>query len=295
VALAVSGMLRENRSVRSLNLESNFLSGRGVLALLAALRHNRALAELRFHNQRHMCGGRAEMEMVQLLRENTTLLKLGYQFHLPGPRMAATGLLTRNQDRQRQRRLRQEEEREGGPPEAAGREPGPLEAARREPGPPEAARREPGPPEAGREPGPPKETSPPSQTVETQKGNSPPAPPPPASLAPPTRKISAMVERREGVAAATKTPSDRRETESKKLKNGADEKDGLKPASRDDLMAAIRESNVGSLKRVRLPVRPSGTHVFEEMLVLHCLKTPFSLLTTRGRLLWLYRSLCFMC
>ncbi|TNN52121.1 Leiomodin-2 [Liparis tanakae] len=235
VALAVSEMLRENRSVRSLNVESNFLSGRGVLALLAALRHNRALAELRFHNQRHVCGGKAEMEMVQLLRENTTLLKLGYQFDLPGPRMAATGILTRNQDRKRQRRLRQKEERERGPPAPAGREPGS-----------------------------PKETSPSPKTVETQKGNPPPAPPPPASLAPPTRKISAMVERREGVATATKTPSDRRETESKTLKNGADEKEsaetlgnpknGLKPAtprvaSRDDLMAAIRESNVGSLRR----------------------------------------------
>uniref|UniRef100_A0A665U4V0 Leiomodin-3 n=1 Tax=Echeneis naucrates TaxID=173247 RepID=A0A665U4V0_ECHNA len=104
VAFAISKMLRENRSIKNLNIESNFVSGQGILALLAALQHNRTLVELRFHNQRHICGGKVEMEMVQLLRENTTLLKLGYQFDLPGPRMTATSILTRNQDQQRQRR-----------------------------------------------------------------------------------------------------------------------------------------------------------------------------------------------
>uniref|UniRef100_A0A8D0AJL0 Leiomodin-3 n=1 Tax=Sander lucioperca TaxID=283035 RepID=A0A8D0AJL0_SANLU len=110
VAFAVSKMLRENRFIRNLNIESNFVSGQGILALLAALQHNSSLVELRFHNQRHICGGKVEMEMVQLLRENTTLLKLGYQFDLPGPRMTATSILTRNQDQQRQRRLQQKKE-----------------------------------------------------------------------------------------------------------------------------------------------------------------------------------------
>uniref|UniRef100_A0A671UDT6 Leiomodin-3 n=1 Tax=Sparus aurata TaxID=8175 RepID=A0A671UDT6_SPAAU len=98
VAFAISKMLSENQFIRNLNIESNFVSGQGILALLAALQHNRTLVELRFHNQRHICGGKVEMEMVQLLRENTTLLKLGYQFDLPGPRMTATSILTRNQD-----------------------------------------------------------------------------------------------------------------------------------------------------------------------------------------------------
>uniref|UniRef100_A0A8C2XJ41 Leiomodin-3 n=1 Tax=Cyclopterus lumpus TaxID=8103 RepID=A0A8C2XJ41_CYCLU len=261
VALAVSGMLRENRFVRNLNVESNFVSGRGVLALLAALQHNRALVELRFHNQRHMCGGKVEMEMVQLLRENTTLLKLGYQFDLPGPRMTAIGILTRNQDQQRQRRLRQKEEQS--PPEVSGQGPGSSAAN-----------------------GPPKETSQSSETVENQKRNLP--LPPPASLDLPTRKISEMVKQHEG-SNATKTPSNQKKTKSKKLKNGANEKESadilkdlknaLKPSlqkrrdepssrtappqmsSRDDLMAAIRESTVGSLKKVRLPLRPSLTHL----------------------------------
>ncbi|KAI4798697.1 hypothetical protein KUCAC02_020551 [Chaenocephalus aceratus] len=116
VAFAVSKMLRENRFIRNLNIESNFVSGQGILALIAALQHNRSLVELRFHNQRHICGGKVEMEMVQLLRENTTLLKLGYQFDLPGPRMTSTSILTRNQDQQRQRRL---QEKKSPPEESA--------------------------------------------------------------------------------------------------------------------------------------------------------------------------------
>lgn len=59
--------------------------------------------------------------MVKILRENYTLIKLGYQFHLPGPRMSMTGILTRNQDRQRQKRLQEQRQQQGqqGAPEGA--------------------------------------------------------------------------------------------------------------------------------------------------------------------------------
>ncbi|XP_006760388.1 PREDICTED: leiomodin-2 [Myotis davidii] len=83
--------------------ESNFVTGKGVLALMRALQHNPVLTELRFHNQRHIMGSQVEMEIVKLLRDNTTLLRLGYHFELPGPRMSMTSLLTRNMDLQRQR------------------------------------------------------------------------------------------------------------------------------------------------------------------------------------------------
>lgn len=52
--------------------------------------------------------------MVKILRENYTLLKLGYQFNLPGPRMSMTGILTRNQDRQRQKRLQEQRQLQPG-------------------------------------------------------------------------------------------------------------------------------------------------------------------------------------
>ncbi|XP_067293084.1 leiomodin-2a [Pseudorasbora parva] len=112
VALALAKMLKKNCSITNLNVESNFISGKGILALIGSLQHNTTLVELRFHNQRHICGGQVEMEMVKLLRDNNTLLKLGYHFDLPGPRMSATGILTRNQDRQRQKRLQQRKEQD---------------------------------------------------------------------------------------------------------------------------------------------------------------------------------------
>ncbi|XP_043083650.1 leiomodin-2a [Puntigrus tetrazona] len=110
VAFALAKMLKKNCSITNLNVESNFISGKGILALIGSLQYNTTLVELRFQNQRHICGGQVEMEMVKLLRDNTTLLKLGYHFDLPGPRMNATGILTRNQDRQRQMRLQQRRE-----------------------------------------------------------------------------------------------------------------------------------------------------------------------------------------
>lgn len=247
VAFAISKMLCENCSIRNLNIESNFVSGQGILALLASLQHNRTLVELRFHNQRHICGGKVEMEMVQLLRENTTLLKLGYQFDLPGPRMTATSILTRNQDHQRQKRLQQKKEQSL--PVVSGQVSNSLAENK-----------------------PPKKSSQIHHNAENQK-RIPPAP----SLDPPTRKIAEMVQQREG-PNSTKMPLSQRKPKSKKLKNGANEKESadilkdmknaLKPplqnrrdeschlpprqrSSRDDLMAAIRGSSISSLKRVR--------------------------------------------
>uniref|UniRef100_A0A8C9R7X0 Leiomodin-3 n=1 Tax=Scleropages formosus TaxID=113540 RepID=A0A8C9R7X0_SCLFO len=104
IAFALANMLRENRSITTLNIESNFITGKGIIAIMRCLQFNETLTELRFHNQRHMLGHHAEMEISRLLKANHTLLKMGYHFELPGPRMVVNNLLTRNLDRQRQRR-----------------------------------------------------------------------------------------------------------------------------------------------------------------------------------------------
>lgn len=104
VAFTLAKMLRENRSITTLNIESNFITGKGIIAIMRCLQFNETLTELRFHNQRHMLGHHAEMEVSRLLKANNTLLKIGYHFELPGPRMVVTNLLTRNLDRQRQQR-----------------------------------------------------------------------------------------------------------------------------------------------------------------------------------------------
>ncbi|NXN80524.1 LMOD3 protein, partial [Bombycilla garrulus] len=104
VAFALANMLRENRSITTLNIDSNFISGKGIIAIMRCLQYNETLTELRFHNQRGLLGHQAEMEIARLLKANTTLLKLGYHFELPGPRMVVTNLLSRNLDKQRQKR-----------------------------------------------------------------------------------------------------------------------------------------------------------------------------------------------
>ncbi|OCT85936.1 leiomodin-3 [Xenopus laevis] len=104
VAFTIANMLRENRSIATLNIESNFITGKGIVAIMRCLQFNEYLSELRFHNQRHMLGHHAEMEISRLLKANNTLLKMGYHFELPGPRMVVTNLLSRNLDKQRQKR-----------------------------------------------------------------------------------------------------------------------------------------------------------------------------------------------
>ncbi|KAG7332553.1 hypothetical protein KOW79_004387 [Hemibagrus wyckioides] len=122
VAFAIAGTLRNNNSLTGINLDSNLLTGKGILAIIESLQHNATLKELRFHNQRHICGGKTEMEMTKVLRDNTSLLKLGYHFELAGPRMAMTNILSRNMDLQRQKRLeaqrlaKQEAEASSAPP-----------------------------------------------------------------------------------------------------------------------------------------------------------------------------------
>uniref|UniRef100_A0A8C0QQH6 Leiomodin-1 n=1 Tax=Chelonoidis abingdonii TaxID=106734 RepID=A0A8C0QQH6_CHEAB len=93
VAFAIAIMLKSNKTLTSINLDSNHITGKGILAIFRALLQNNTLTELRFHNQRHICGGKTEMEIAKLLKENTTLLKLGYHFELAGPRMTVTNLL----------------------------------------------------------------------------------------------------------------------------------------------------------------------------------------------------------
>ncbi|KAM9786234.1 leiomodin-3 [Neosynchiropus ocellatus] len=110
IAFSLANMLRENRSITTLNIESNFVTGKGIVAIIRCLQFNETLTELRFHNQRHMLGHHAEMEISRLIKANNTLLKMGYHFEQAGPRMVVTNILTRNLDRQRQ--LRKEEQKQ---------------------------------------------------------------------------------------------------------------------------------------------------------------------------------------
>uniref|UniRef100_A0A8C9A157 Tropomodulin 3 n=1 Tax=Prolemur simus TaxID=1328070 RepID=A0A8C9A157_PROSS len=98
VAVAFADMLKVNKTLNSLNMESNFITGVGILALIDALRDNETLAELKIDNQRQQLGTAVELEMAKMLEENTNILKFGYQFTQQGPRTRAANAITKNND-----------------------------------------------------------------------------------------------------------------------------------------------------------------------------------------------------
>lgn len=233
VAYAVAGMLRSNKSVTSVNLDSNHLTGKGILSLIQALLHNSTLTELRFHNQRHICGGKTEMEMTKILKDNATLIKLGYHFELAGPRMTVTNILSRNMDRQRQKRLQEQKQAQ-----ANGEKKGALEVPKAGGG--GSLRNS---PKASPKPSP--VPSPmPSPKLTPKKGAGgpapPPPPPPPGGGPPPPPPPPLDVDNLRN----SLTPVSQRK------QNGKGP--GGSKNSRDQLLASIRGSDKGQLKKVRM-------------------------------------------
>uniref|UniRef100_A0AAQ5Y8U9 Tropomodulin 2 n=1 Tax=Amphiprion ocellaris TaxID=80972 RepID=A0AAQ5Y8U9_AMPOC len=98
IAVVFSEMLRENKTLRSLNLESNFITGAGVQALVDALRDNDTLTEIKIDNQRQQLGTTVEMEIAKMLEENNSIVKFGYHFTQQGPRSRAAAAITKNND-----------------------------------------------------------------------------------------------------------------------------------------------------------------------------------------------------
>uniref|UniRef100_A0A671R598 Tropomodulin-2-like n=1 Tax=Sinocyclocheilus anshuiensis TaxID=1608454 RepID=A0A671R598_9TELE len=98
VAMAFSDMLRQNKTLKSLNLESNFITGAGVKVLVEALRDNDTLTEIKIDNQRQQLGTSTEMEIAKMLEQNTSIVKFGYQFTQQGPRSRAAAAITKNND-----------------------------------------------------------------------------------------------------------------------------------------------------------------------------------------------------
>lgn len=218
VAFAIAIMLKANKTITSLNLDSNHITGKGILAIFRALLQNNTLTELRFHNQRHICGGKTEMEIAKLLKENTTLLKLGYHFELAGPRMTVTNLLSRNMDKQRQKRLQEQKQAQ----EASGEKKDRLEV-------PKVGALPKGSPKPSPQPSP--KSAPKNSPKKAGVPAAPPPPPPP--LAPPL----IMENLKNSLSPATQ-----RKMGDKVLP--AQEKN-----SRDQLLAAIRSSNLKQLKK----------------------------------------------
>ncbi|XP_016101370.1 leiomodin-1-like [Sinocyclocheilus grahami] len=240
VAYAIAETLRNNKSITSINLDSNLLTSKGVMALIHALQHNSTLTELRFHNQRHIIGGKSEMEMTKILKENTTLLKLGYHFELAGPRMTMTSILSRNMDRQRQKRLQEQKQAQA---QGTGDKKDSLEVPK--PGfgksSPRASPRPSPIPSPIPSPAPsPKLTH--KKRVSGLGGGPPPPPPPPGGPPPPPPPMLDGDFLKNSL-----TPVSQRKLDGRSSGRGGAQN------SRDQLLASIRDSNIKQLKKVALP------------------------------------------
>lgn len=102
--------LGKNSTLESLNVESNYLTGEGIKCILRVLNDNTTIKELRIANQSQMAGSQAEDEIAQVLRENKTLLKLGFSFDSRGPQVLVDQHILRNNEIARKERKRLEEE-----------------------------------------------------------------------------------------------------------------------------------------------------------------------------------------
>lgn len=105
VAGAIAEMLKINRSLKILNLESNYISANAMLKVVETLEENDCLEELRIDNQRDQYGQQFEYDTVSILEKNTTLLRFGYHFKMQSPRNAVPGYLMRNLDLKRKSRV----------------------------------------------------------------------------------------------------------------------------------------------------------------------------------------------
>lgn len=109
VAKTIADSLRENKTLKTLNLESNYIGGEGIVAVLDAVNVHRVLTEFRVVNQRPaVLGNKVEVHIADLLRDNLTMLKLGIFLETPGPRVAVQEYIKRNNDNVRKGRVGQE-------------------------------------------------------------------------------------------------------------------------------------------------------------------------------------------
>jgi len=106
VAREIIPMLEENKTLLTLNIESNLLSSGLLSEIVKATLNNQTLIDLRLANQKsQILGTKVEMEIANTISQNNTILRLGLHLNTLGPRSKIQDVLTRNWDQLRLKRL----------------------------------------------------------------------------------------------------------------------------------------------------------------------------------------------
>lgn len=109
VAKAFAAGLFKNKTLKLLNLESNYITGAGIVELLEAINANQAVSEFRVANQRpQILGVKIETEIAELIRGNASLLRFGIFLEARNARVVVTDCLKRNNDNLRRGRVGEE-------------------------------------------------------------------------------------------------------------------------------------------------------------------------------------------
>ncbi|KAM6038120.1 tropomodulin-4 isoform 2-T2 [Theristicus caerulescens] len=104
VASAVAEMLMENKTLQSLNIESNFITSAGMMSIIKAMYQNTTLSELKVDNQCQRLGDTVEMEMATMLEQCPSVVRFGYHFTQQGPRARAAIAITKNNELRRKQK-----------------------------------------------------------------------------------------------------------------------------------------------------------------------------------------------
>lgn len=106
VARALAESLQDNKTLKVLNLESNYISGPGFVAVLEAVNKQQVLEVLKVANQKpSLLGNRIEMHIAELVRQNKSVLNFGIFLEVPAAKVALREYLQRNNDNVRRQRV----------------------------------------------------------------------------------------------------------------------------------------------------------------------------------------------
>ena len=97
-------VLKANATLTELNLETNYLGPKGMVALARGLKENATLTTLRLENQSTPMGNKAERLFVKAVRTSTAIVKLAADFHEQSSKNSVVSALGRNIDRARKAR-----------------------------------------------------------------------------------------------------------------------------------------------------------------------------------------------
>lgn len=106
VVKALINSLKTNKTLKELNLETNYISGSCLVLLIEAINVHQSITDLKISNQRpQTLGVQNEMQITRLIKFNQNLLRLNIVMETWSAKILVTRYIQRNIDNQRRKRM----------------------------------------------------------------------------------------------------------------------------------------------------------------------------------------------